>query len=256
VLTTEKPSTAAPKVVSVSVSLTSPAAGFEEVGRFTLKQTGGDQSLPIQRRARFVKLRILENFGMTWLNSLGEVQRSHSSPRRCAKDVLDETAAGCRYGDWMRTVCGPAGSMGKDSGVACPRPCVGEAASWDDSSEHPSGPSKRMQRSVPRSWDQIVDTFRCAGERAWPVCDLPRSGLVQRALCRLRTLDASDPLSSAESTRAKDEMQMEYRVSTPAGTTELGPKRDKLKAKVDGEDLLTPLVEKAAETIVGSLVKK
>jgi hypothetical protein len=60
----------------------------------------------------------------------------------------------------------------------------------------------------------------------------------------------------AASTRAKDEMQMEYRVSSPTGTTELGPKRDKLKAKVDGEDLLTPLVEKAAETIVATLVKK
>lgn len=74
VLTTVKPSAAAPKVVAVSVSLDGPASGFDEIGRFTLKQTGGDQSLPIQRRARFVKLRILENFGVGWLNALGEVQ--------------------------------------------------------------------------------------------------------------------------------------------------------------------------------------
>ena len=36
----------------------------------------------------------------------------------------------------------------------------------------------------------------------------------------------------------------------------LGPTRDKRKATADGEDLLTPLVEKSADTIVGTLVKK
>jgi Mg-chelatase subunit ChlD len=74
VLASAKPSPAAPKVVSVSVSLDSPVEGFEDVGRFTLKNIAGDQTLPIQRRARFVKLRILENFGLGWLNDLGEVQ--------------------------------------------------------------------------------------------------------------------------------------------------------------------------------------
>jgi Mg-chelatase subunit ChlD len=74
VLASAKPSPAAPKVVSVSVSLDSPAEGFEDVGRFTLKNIAGDQTLSIQRRARFVKLRILENFGLGWLNNLGEVQ--------------------------------------------------------------------------------------------------------------------------------------------------------------------------------------
>lgn len=74
VLASARPSPAAPKVVSVLVSLDSPAEGFEEVGRFTLENIAGDQTLRIQRRARFVKLRILENFGLAWLNDLGEVQ--------------------------------------------------------------------------------------------------------------------------------------------------------------------------------------
>jgi Mg-chelatase subunit ChlD len=62
------------RVVSVSTSLVSPVDGFEEVGRFTLKNATGEQSFPIQRRARFVKLRILENFGDQGFVSLGEVQ--------------------------------------------------------------------------------------------------------------------------------------------------------------------------------------
>jgi Mg-chelatase subunit ChlD len=63
-----------PKLVSVSTSLTSPTDGYDEVGRFTLKEQAGDQAIPVGRRARFVKLRILENYGSTLLTSLGEVR--------------------------------------------------------------------------------------------------------------------------------------------------------------------------------------
>jgi uncharacterized protein with von Willebrand factor type A (vWA) domain len=62
------------RVVSVSTSLVSPADGFEEVGRFTLKDQTGEQSFPIHRKARFVKLRILESFGSNTFVSLGEVE--------------------------------------------------------------------------------------------------------------------------------------------------------------------------------------
>jgi Mg-chelatase subunit ChlD len=62
-----------PKRISVSVSAESPLDGFQEVGQFTLQQEPGDQAFPIGRRARFVKLRILENFGGGY-TSLGEVK--------------------------------------------------------------------------------------------------------------------------------------------------------------------------------------
>jgi Mg-chelatase subunit ChlD len=52
-----------PQQISVSVSSETPLDGFEEVGQFTLKQQPGRQSFPINRRARFLKLRILKNFG-------------------------------------------------------------------------------------------------------------------------------------------------------------------------------------------------
>ena len=86
---------------------------------------------------------------------------------------------------------------------------------------------------------------------------IPGGGTVGSAVVRGVAAGTAQAVSAlAASTRAKDEMQMEYRVSSPAGTIELGPTREKRKAKVDGEDLLTPLAEKAAETIVGTLVKR
>jgi hypothetical protein len=95
---------------------------------------------------------------------------------------------------------------------------------------------------------------QAAGTAAWHI---PGGGTVGSAVARGAAIGTTQAVAAlASSTRAKDEMQMEYRVSSPAGATELGPTREKRKAKVDGEDLLTPLVEKAAETIVGTLVKQ
>lgn len=60
----------------------------------------------------------------------------------------------------------------------------------------------------------------------------------------------------AASTKAKDEMQLEYKLTSLDGKTELGPKIDKAKARADGEDLLTPLAEKAAEAIAAAAKRK
>jgi VWFA-related protein len=80
VLTTKNNLTTAARVVTVSTSLASPVAGFEDVGAFTLKQVATDQSFSIGRQARFVKLRILENFGSPISTSLGEVQLIEGAP--------------------------------------------------------------------------------------------------------------------------------------------------------------------------------
>src|SRR5262249_37896321 len=61
-----------PQVITVSVSTESPLDGFQEVGQFILTQEPRDQAFPIGRRARFVRLRILKNFGGNY-TSLGEV---------------------------------------------------------------------------------------------------------------------------------------------------------------------------------------
>jgi Mg-chelatase subunit ChlD/osmotically-inducible protein OsmY len=70
---THEDPTTGPKLITVSVSAESPLDGFQEVGQFTLQQEAREQAFPIGRRARFVKLRILENFGGR-STSLGEVK--------------------------------------------------------------------------------------------------------------------------------------------------------------------------------------
>jgi hypothetical protein len=61
--------------------------------------------------------------------------------------------------------------------------------------------------------------------------------------------------SFATSTKAKDELRLEYRVVSPEGKVEMASRTETLKASADGNDLLTPLVEKAAEAIAGAVVK-
>jgi hypothetical protein len=61
--------------------------------------------------------------------------------------------------------------------------------------------------------------------------------------------------SFAATTRARDELRLEYRVVSPDGTVQIPARTEKLKARADGDDLLTPLVEKASEAIVGTLLK-
>ena len=61
---------------------------------------------------------------------------------------------------------------------------------------------------------------------------------------------------AAASTRAKDEMRLDYSVKSVSGTVILPVKSDKAKAKSDGEDLLTPLVARASEAIGAAVAKK
>jgi hypothetical protein len=85
---------------------------------------------------------------------------------------------------------------------------------------------------------------------AW---SLPGGG-VGGALARGAAVAATQTASEvASSTQAKDEMRIEYRLSPVSGGTTLGPKTERAKAKVDGEDLLTPLVQKVAEAVAAAL---
>jgi hypothetical protein len=62
--------------------------------------------------------------------------------------------------------------------------------------------------------------------------------------------------SVASSTRAKDEMQIDYRVTSPDGAVVLAPKTARAKARSNGEDIVTPLVAKAAEAIAAAVSRK
>jgi len=60
----------------------------------------------------------------------------------------------------------------------------------------------------------------------------------------------------ASSTHAKDEITIGYRVTTADGATLLPQKTDKAKAKSDGEDLLTPLIARAADAVAAVVTRK
>jgi hypothetical protein len=60
----------------------------------------------------------------------------------------------------------------------------------------------------------------------------------------------------ASSTRARDEMTLVYRFDTIDGHVVLQPTDEKLRAAVDGEDLLTPLVRRASESIVAAVADR
>ena len=80
-----------PKRISVAVSMKNPLEGFEEAGELSLEQEAQDQALPIHKRARYLKLRVIENFGGKQLN-LGEV-RAYESTEPDYVSVIKRPAA-------------------------------------------------------------------------------------------------------------------------------------------------------------------
>jgi hypothetical protein len=74
---------------------------------------------------------------------------------------------------------------------------------------------------------------------------------------RIATNAAAEAVSTAAysyatTTKAKDELTLSYRLESGAGGVLLD-KSDKRKANADGEDLLTPEVQKAAEAIAAAV---
>ena len=56
-------------------------------------------------------------------------------------------------------------------------------------------------------------------------------------------------------THAKDEITMTYKVVTADGATVMPLKTESAKAKSAGEDLLTPLIAKAADAVAGVITR-
>lgn len=84
---------------------------------------------------------------------------------------------------------------------------------------------------------------------------VPASGAAEAAV-GAASAGAEAVSSMAGDTKAKDEMTIQYRVTTADGAAVLGPKTDSQKANADGEDLVTPLVTRAAEAVANVIVKK
>ncbi|HEX9366199.1 MAG TPA: hypothetical protein VF921_06210 [Vicinamibacterales bacterium] len=94
---------------------------------------------------------------------------------------------------------------------------------------------------------------RAAGTAAWYV---PASGVGSAIAVGTAVAGAEAVSAVASSTRAKDEMRIDYRVTSPEGAAILAPKSDKAKAKADREDLVTPLVAKAAAAVAAAVARK
>jgi len=62
--------------------------------------------------------------------------------------------------------------------------------------------------------------------------------------------------STSASVKSKDELQLEVKLQTPGNATPLVAKQLKAKAKSDGEDILSPIIEQAAQAIMDVAVKK
>jgi hypothetical protein len=100
---------------------------------------------------------------------------------------------------------------------------------------------------------------RAAGDAAGTaVWHIPGGGSAGSAAARsAATSVASTALRGVSSNvKAKDEMTLDYRLETGEGSAPLLTKSEKLKAKSDGEDLLTPLVEHAASAIANTVTRK
>ena len=59
----------------------------------------------------------------------------------------------------------------------------------------------------------------------------------------------------AASIKAKDEMMLEYQLHAVGSTDALIKRNEKRRAMADGEDLLTPLAERAAESVGAAIAK-
>ena len=100
---------------------------------------------------------------------------------------------------------------------------------------------------------------RAAGDAAsTAVWHIPGGGSAGSAAARsAATSVASTAISGVSSNvKAKDEMTLDYRLEAADRSAPLLAKSEKSKAKSDGEDLLTPMVEHAASAIANAVTQK
>ena len=112
-------------------------------------------------------------------------------------------------------------------------------------------PSVVRKRKEGSKWGSALGN--AAGTAAWHV---PYGGTAGAAAARAGAVAAAQTAATlAADTRAKDEIELAYRVGTPDTVVQAKAVTSKAKARNDGEDLLTPLIERAAEGIAAVATK-
>lgn len=95
---------------------------------------------------------------------------------------------------------------------------------------------------------------QAAGTAAWYV---PGAASTTGVMARGAVIAGAQAVSTvASSTRAKDEMRLDYRISSLDEVASAKPVSLQAKAQADGEDILTPLAEKAAQAIASQVAKQ
>lgn len=96
---------------------------------------------------------------------------------------------------------------------------------------------------------------RAAGAAAY--AGMPYGRSATAAAARGAAMGGAEAISSmASATRARDEMTLEYRIGPVDVAQGAPPTSHSAKASSDGEDILTPLVEKAAEAVAAVVVRQ
>jgi hypothetical protein len=113
--------------------------------------------------------------------------------------------------------------------------------------------------TITRKRDDGTGWGRALGQAAGSAAyyGIPYGGGAAAAAARGAAVAGAHAVSTmASTTRAKDEVTLSYRVGTVDAVMRTAPKAEKAKARSDGEDLLTPLVEKAAESVAAVVTRK
>jgi hypothetical protein len=98
---------------------------------------------------------------------------------------------------------------------------------------------------------------RAAGSAAYAGVPYGAAGTAATAAARGAAVAGAQAIGSlAETTKAKDELTLEYRIGTLDDALRAAPRTGKAKAKSDHEDLLTPLAQEAAEWVAATVLKK
>jgi hypothetical protein len=95
-----------------------------------------------------------------------------------------------------------------------------------------------------------------SGSATGAVWNMPGSGIAGAAARGAAVAGAQTVTQMASTTKAKDELRIEYGLMSIDGTPIVAPKTESAKAKSDGEDLLTPLTVRIAEAIGAAVTAK
>jgi hypothetical protein len=105
-----------------------------------------------------------------------------------------------------------------------------------------------MSRKPGNNHGLIKALGRGASASSWSI---PYGGSTGSAMAHAGAASGLQTASAlAEQTKAKDEVRLEYKLLSADGQVQFGPKTERQVAKTDGEDLVTPVITRAAETIV------